>query len=118
MPKITNLLHETKKAIATSGHTETDIVFIGSEETGHQCTWPEFCVLADVEYNAGYGTAEVAQDLIIVFSDGAQMWRDEDAGREWWAFATPFKHPPESKPIRSLFGPRLGDDNLPDVRKS
>lgn len=97
-----NLLQETKEAIEDSGHTEADIIFIGSEKSGHQCTWDEFCVLADVEYDAGYGAAQVAQDLIIVFSDGQRLWRGERDGAEWWNYSTKFKRPDASFPIKRL----------------
>ena len=68
-----NLLAETLVAIKSSGHTQKDIIFIGSEETGHQCTFKEFKVLADEEYDPSFGSAEVCTDLIIVFSDGSKM---------------------------------------------
>jgi hypothetical protein len=97
-----NLLQETKEAIGLSGHTETDIVFIGSEKSGHQCSWDEFCVLADVEYSAGFGAAEVAQDLIIVFADGQKLWRGEYDGSEWWEFSKPLQRPDVALPIKTL----------------
>lgn len=100
-----NLLTETKRDITTSGHSPEDIVFIGSESSGHQCTWDEFCVLADVEYHSGFGAAEVAQDLIIVFSDGQKMWRGEYDGSEWWEHSTPFKRPDTSLPVTRLIVP-------------
>lgn len=34
-----NLLEETVEDIRHSGHTSDDIVFIGSLESGHACTW-------------------------------------------------------------------------------
>jgi hypothetical protein len=100
-----NLLKETRQDIELSGHTPEDIIFIGSEQTGHRCTWAEFEVLADVEYDAGFGAQEVASDLIIVFSDGARMWRHEYDGSEEWSYSFPFKEPAESKPIRRLVVP-------------
>ena len=97
-----NLLQETKEAIKESGHTEADIIFIGSENSGHQCTWEEFCVLADVEYDNDYGAQEVAQDLIIAFKDGQKLWRGEYDGSEWWNYSTPFKRPHVALPIKCL----------------
>ena len=102
---MTNLLQETKAAIQSSEHTEADIVFIGSEKTGHQCTWAEFCALADVEYDSGRGITQVAQDLVIVFSDGLKMWRGEDDCSEWWEYSTPAKLPAHALPIRTLLCP-------------
>lgn len=97
-----NLLEETKEAIKGSGHKVKDILFIGSEETGHNCTWKEFKELANVEYDSGFGAVKVAQDLIIVFNDGAKIWRGGHDGSEWWDFSTPFKMPKELKPIKRI----------------
>lgn len=103
-----NLLEETKRAIKTSGHTVDDIVHIGNNE--YKCTWQEFENLANVEYDNGYGAQEVAKDLIIVFSDGQTMWREEYDGSEWWAYSTPFKIEDKSyKPIKNLVGGMWAD---------
>jgi len=99
-----NLLNETMQAIVKSGHDIPDVVFIGSERGGYQCTMEEFVVLADHEYDSGYGAAHVATDLIIVFSDGQQMRRGEYDGSEWWEFSSPFIMPTEKKPITKLVG--------------
>ena len=99
-----NLLQETRKAIALSGHSETDIVFIGSEVTGHQCSWQDYCEMANIEYHSGYGAAEVATDLLIVFSDGQKLWRGEYDGSEWWEYSQPFVKPEQSLPITRLTG--------------
>lgn len=99
-----NLLEETKQAITKSGHKIQDIVYIGSSETNHSCTWRQFKKLADVEYYSGYGASQVAPDLIIQFRDGSTMWRGEYDGAEWWEYSAPFV-PPEPKdrlPIYSL----------------
>lgn len=85
-----NFLKETIEDIAESGHQPTDIVFIGSALSGHCCTWAEFCVLADFEYDNGHGAQEVAEDLIVVFSDGNTMWRVEYDGSEDWEYGRPF----------------------------
>lgn len=96
------LLEETIVDIKKSGHEIKDIVFIGSEETGHQCSWQQFRKLADFEYDSGFGSQKIATDLVIVFSDGAKMWRDEYDGSEGWAFSAPFKMPEEKHQILTL----------------
>ena len=98
-----NLLKETVEAIADSGHSEEDISFIGSEKSGHSCTWAEFKAIADREYDSGYGASEVAEDLIIVFGDGMKMWRGEYDGSEWWNYSTPFKMPEKKLEMKHLF---------------
>lgn len=99
---MSNLLSETKKAIKGSGHKPGDIIFIGSTDSGHSCTWEEFEKLADFEYDNGYGGQEVAEDLRIVFSDGSSMWRGEYDGSEWWEYGEPFEMPKELRPIKTL----------------
>ena len=99
-----NLLIETVEATLASGHAPDDIVFIGSEESGHSCTWAEFAVIADIEYDDGHGAQEVSSDLIIVFSDKATMWRHEYDGAEWWEYSKPFHMPDQTKPIKHLAG--------------
>ena len=97
-----NLLQETIGDIKQSGHSPEEIIFIGSEESGHSCTWAEFQKIADVEYDNGFGCQEVASDLVIVFSDGAKMWRHEYDGSEEWHYSRPFVMPAEQKPIARL----------------
>jgi hypothetical protein len=98
-----NLLKETLNDIKESGNTIEDIVFIGSEDSGHSCTWDEFVILADHEYDSGYGAQEVADDLIIVFKNGSKMWRHEYDGSEWWQYSKPFTRPENKLPIKHLF---------------
>ena len=99
-----SLIVETLTAIKASGHTPADLIFIGSEESGHSCTWREYQQLADFEYNSGYGANEIPTDLILVFSDGSTMWRGEYDGAEWWEFSPPFIMPEDLKPIKTLKG--------------
>ena len=99
-----NLLYETIQAIEDSGHEVQDIVFIGSIYSGHSCTWTEFLLLADIEYNNGFGAQEVAYDLVIVFGDGSTMWRNEYDGSGWWEYSRPVKIPNEQKQISKLTG--------------
>ncbi len=108
------LLKETLEDVKRSGRKIEDIIFIGSEASGHSCTWKEFEELADREYDSGYGGQEVASDLIISFSDGSKMWRGEYDGSEWWEYSTPFKVPKDKKPIKNLFA-RIGWSCLKDI---
>jgi hypothetical protein len=100
-----NLLAETIEAIASSGHSPDDIVFIGSLDSGHRCTWAEFQQLADFDYDAGFGVSEIATDLTVVFRDGQTMWRHDYDGSEWWAYRPPPRIPSGAHPIRTLGGP-------------
>ena len=99
---MTNLLQETIKSIYASGHTLQDILFIGSIDSGHCCTWREFETLADIEYDDGFGRQNVARDLEIVFADCARLKRADYDGQESWALIKPFSMPNQALPIKAL----------------
>ncbi len=111
-----NLLNETIADIKESGHAIKDIVFIGSE-SGYKCSWKEFKILANKEYDDGYGAQKVATDLIILFSDGQNMTRREYDGSEWWEYSKPFKIPKEEKKIISLFARSIGWNDMEEINK-
>lgn len=96
-----NLLAETIRDIQNSKHTPDDVIYIGSRD-GYACTWEQFVVLADVEYNAGFGGQEVASDLEIRFRDGSWLERYEYDGAEDWVYRAPFELPTATKPITRL----------------
>jgi len=112
-----NLLIETTEDIRESGHTPDDIVFIGSEYSGHSCTWDEFQLLANFEYDNGFGAQRIASDLIIVFKDGTSMWRYEYDGSESWYYSKPFSEPKVRKPIKILGGSKFAWDTLQEMNK-
>ena len=97
-----NLLQETLEDIADTGHTTDDIIYIGSLVTGHCCTLEEFTQLADVDYDDGFGSQEVASDLVIVFKDSSFLKRVEYDGSEKWEYVPIFKFPEKLKPISRL----------------
>jgi hypothetical protein len=99
-----NLLKETKDLIEALHQSVDDIIFIGSEASGHSCTWEEFCTLADFEYDNGFGGQNVVADLVIVFRDMTMLHREEYDGSEWWGIRSPFKMPKAKKPILRLNG--------------
>jgi hypothetical protein len=105
---VTNLLAETLAVFAQHGRTPDEIAFIGSRHTGHSCTWEEYQALADVKYDSGYGSVEVAEDLEIVFNDGATMERGEYDGSEWWSYRAPFVPPTETHQITGLVRSEYG----------
>lgn len=98
-----NLLKETLTKIKDMGKTTKDILWCGSENFGW-FTWEDFSSLANVEYDGGYGAAEVAQDLKVVGND---FWleRHEYDGSEWWEFKEIPKKPEEfRKPVALTIG--------------
>lgn len=78
-----NLLSETKKVLSENGKLPKDVRWVGTIHT--IITWGNFAKVSDVEYNAGFGAPQVAQDLLIV-GDGWWMERHEYDGSEWWEF--------------------------------
>ena len=54
-----------------------------------------FAEVADRNYNNGYGTAEVDQNLIIVMKTGDYFVRDEYDGAEGWEFVPVQINPPK-----------------------
>ena len=109
-----NLLKETVEKMDLSNLRHEDIVFIGSDKTGHSCTWEEYVALADFEYDEGYGLQKVATDLIIVFNCGTILNREEYNGYEYWTVRKPFTIPTTRKAITSLFSEE-GWDRLEDI---
>lgn len=78
-----NLLIETLRVLELHGLTPNDVRWIGNED--YWSTWENFKELADFDYDGGYGSAHVAQDLIIA-GDDWWMTRGEYDGSEWWDF--------------------------------
>jgi hypothetical protein len=86
-----NLLEETVKVLADNGKSLSDIVAVQGNDFGIPID--EFIRLAsETNYYSGYGTQEVAYDLVII---GKDWWleRAEYDGAEWWKF----KQPPQIK---------------------
>ena len=97
-----NFLKETVEAITESKHTSDEIIFIGSEITGHSCNWQEFTEMADFEYDDGFNIQVIPHDLLIVFSDGSKLVRHEYDGSEWWEHRAQFVMPKIKKQIHNL----------------
>ena len=97
-----NLLNETVGVMKGNGLKHEDIIFIGSEDSGYSCSWKEFTDLANVDFDAGFGSQQVATDLVIVFKDGSRLYRSEYDGAESWEYVSVFRMPSVMKPIKSL----------------
>jgi len=79
-----NLLEETLGILRRNGKTPADVHWVGCEHFWF--TWDEFEELArNADYNCDYGSAEVAEDLMVV-GDGWWLERNEYDGNEWWEF--------------------------------
>lgn len=78
-----NLLQETLEFLSDNSRKPEDVEWVGGDTFWF--TWDEFAALADVEYDKGYGSQEVASDLII-WGDDFRLVRAEYEGSEWWEF--------------------------------
>jgi hypothetical protein len=83
---MTNLLEETRIDIQSSGHTPTQVAWVGSRDGKYAISWEGFTKLANIKYDSGYGGQEVANDLVIVFNDGTWLERSEYDGSEAWTY--------------------------------
>ena len=81
--RIMNLLEETILCLNNNGKVTSDVLWVGNYEL--KTNWENFSKIADVEYNEGFGSQEVATDLLIV---GKDWWleRHEYDGSERWEF--------------------------------
>ena len=98
------LFEETQGVMDELGYSPKDIVIVHIGNSEYGCTWEEFSSLADFSYSRGFGAAEVATDLVIIFNDGAYLSRGEYDGSEWWDFHQTPAIPNSPKPIRTLGG--------------
>lgn len=95
-----NLLEETLRVLEQNGKSEKDIVWLGCDD--FQITWDNFKEIAkNADYDKGYGSAKVAQDLKIA-GNGFEMVRAEYDGSEWWDFRCSTDMPTKTIKITAL----------------
>lgn len=81
-----NLLDETIGDLAEQGKTVEDVKFVLLTPF-LKCSMVDFCYVAkDIDYDAGYGCAEI--NNIMIIGDNWWMERAEYDGSEWWEFKT------------------------------
>ena len=81
-----NFKEETLQAIKGSGHTEEDVMFVGSRDGKYRMNIGKFLKKSDFIYDDGYGSPQIAQDLIVYFKDKSYITRGEYDGSEWWEY--------------------------------
>lgn len=64
-----NLLDETKGAISQSEHSTDDVRFVGSRDEKLGIPWSQAEKVLDIDYDNGYGSQEIAADLVVAFTD-------------------------------------------------
>ncbi len=82
-----NLLEETIEILEENDKTFDDVIGVCGNE--FQISIEDFKLLANREYDDGYGSQEVASDLVVV---GKDFWleRHEYDGSEWWEYKSNF----------------------------
>lgn len=85
-----NLKDETLDYMSYRQKTVEDIDWVGGDD--FSIPVDVFFELADTMYDSGFGAAEVAQDLKIVFKDGSAFVRREYDGSEYWKYVN-FRKP-------------------------
>jgi hypothetical protein len=85
--EMTNLLIETIGYLTICDKTVEDVNWVGSSDGKYVISWQEFEKIGNVNYNSGYGSQEIAADLVVV---GNNWWlsRLEYDGAEDWTFNT------------------------------
>ena len=94
-----NLLENTIENLKTNGKKEADVKWVGTKT--HKCTWIDFKSIADIEFNSGFGSPKVAEDLLIV-GDNWWLERHEYDGSEWWEYKELPKEPTETIALKAV----------------
>ncbi len=90
-----NFLIETKEILEHNNKSFKDVLWVGNTES---CiSWQDFVKIANFEYDNGFGSQKIAEDLLVV---GESWWleRHEYDGSERWKY----KELPK-KPIKNKF---------------
>ena len=96
-----NLLKETLGILKDNNKLESDVKWVGNDT--HKTTWNKFKEIADVNYDDGFGSAEVAVDLLIV-GDNWWLERSEYDGNEQWEYKELPKEPDNIIELKRLTG--------------
>ena len=81
-----NLLEETLDNLERIGEGPESVMWVIDKALGTKCSWKRFVELAkDFNYDSGYGSAEVNEDLIILGEDW-YLERAKYDGSEWWKY--------------------------------
>jgi hypothetical protein len=101
---MTNLLGDILGSLDEAKKTEEDILWVGSRDGVYGLSWSEFRPIADVtEFDSGYGGAEIAEDLVVVFGDGSWLERHEYDGAEWWEYKSEPVRSADTKPFHTAY---------------
>ena len=92
---------------------EQDVLWAGSADGSFAVSWQEFKEIArDVWYDPGYGSQEVAFDLVVVLRDGSWLSRWEYDGAEGWQYNKCPIRRPDARSFSRLAAPLEGYKGL------
>lgn len=81
-----NLIKETIEELKENHLTSDDVKWVGSKDGKYGMSWDSFKeAFENIEYDCGYGSQEVASDLVVV-GNGWWLERREYDGAESWSF--------------------------------
>lgn len=108
-----NLLQETIEKLKEHNKTWDDVLWIGGSE--FSISIEDFKELANREYDNGYGSPKVAQDLKIV---GKDWWleRGDYDGSEWWDYKIYPAKPLEQKSVQRVIIDDVGWVSLAEMQ--
>lgn len=93
-----NLLAETVKELGDRGYSLDDVLAVHGDD--FSVPIDNFISAANIRYDYGYGSQEIARDLVLRMKDGGLFYRREYDGLEYWKHVPPI--PAQSKRIDAL----------------
>lgn len=96
-----NLLKETIDTLNEYGRTENDVCWVGNKDIWFD--FEHFKQIANQVYDSGFGSQQVATDLLVV---GENWWleRHEYDGSEWWEFKELPNKPSIHNKVKTVIG--------------
>lgn len=89
-----NLLNETLDVLKQNKIKQSEVLYV--QDNKSYCSFEEFKIIADIEYDDDFGIHEINSNLMVV---GKDWWleRREYDGAEWWEFKKIPKKPKSHK---------------------
>lgn len=82
-----NVIKEILDVLKDHAKSEKNIIWVGSSDGRLAMSWEDFKEnFANIDYDAGFGAQEIAEDLVVVFDDQSWLERIEYDGSESWDF--------------------------------
>ena len=108
-----NLYDETVEILELHDKTIADIEYIGSSRTKIN-TNKALELMKKTIYDSGYGSQEIADNLMIK-GNGFIMTRGENDGSEWWDYIQPDMPLPQVERDVKSFEANIGWESLEEI---